>query len=64
LFDGKISLKAFVTLNNLFDTKYAASAFMNPDYGRVKNVTDKQAIYLEPGLPGNFVGSVSLGYNF
>jgi iron complex outermembrane receptor protein len=63
LFDGKISLKAFVTLNNLFDTKYAASAFMNPEYGRVI-ATKTQAIYLEPGLPSNFVGSVSLGYNF
>jgi iron complex outermembrane receptor protein len=49
-----LKVRGFITINNLFNTKYVASAFINPDI--VKN----EAIYLEPGLPRNFVLSASL----
>lgn len=53
---GGFSLSGFFSVNNLFDTKYASSAFINPDY------INKEAVFLEPGLPRNFVLSVSLSY--
>jgi outer membrane receptor protein involved in Fe transport len=46
-----IGLRAFMSVNNIADTKYAASAFINPDIEK----SSKLPIYLEPGLPRNFV---------
>lgn len=53
-------LRAFAGLNNLTDKRYAASSFINPDYDR----SGKHAIYLEPGMPRNFVASITIGWEF
>jgi len=50
----KLKIRGFLTINNLFNTKYAASAFINPD------IVNNEAIYLEPGLPQNIVISASI----
>ncbi len=47
-------ISGFVTVNNLTDEKYAASAFINPD------IVAGEAIYLEPGLPRNISASIIL----
>ncbi|MDP2036919.1 MAG: TonB-dependent receptor, partial [Ignavibacteria bacterium] len=51
---NSISLSTFVSVNNLFDAKYASSAFINPD------AVNGEAYFLEPGLPRNFVLSFSI----
>lgn len=56
-------LNAVVSAANLLDAKYVASAYINPDYGRVSS-TAKQAAYLEPGSPRSFVASLGLEYRF
>lgn len=48
-----LSLRGFVGVNNLSDKKYAASAFVNPD------IVGGVPLYLEPGLPRNFVVGIS-----
>ncbi|MBA4250606.1 MAG: hypothetical protein C0425_05280 [Chlorobiaceae bacterium] len=53
----KIYVKGFFGLNNIFDKKYAASAFINPDF------VGGAPVFLEPGMPRNFVISFSLGWN-
>ncbi len=53
---GSLSLTGFVTVNNIFDSKYAASSFINPD------LLNGEAVFLEPGLPRNIVLSVKLLY--
>ncbi len=53
---GGLSLRGFMTVNNIFDLKYASSAFINPD------IVNNEAIFLEPGMPRNFVLSISLSY--
>ncbi|MCL4551170.1 MAG: TonB-dependent receptor, partial [Bacteroidetes bacterium] len=53
---GDLTVSGFVTVNNLFDLKYAVSAFVNPD------IVNNEAVYLEPGMPGNFVVSLSFSY--
>ncbi|AFH49493.1 Outer membrane receptor protein [Ignavibacterium album JCM 16511] len=50
-----LSLSGFVSVNNLTDKKYVASAFINPD------IVGGVPVYLEPGLPRNITVSVSLG---
>ncbi len=50
-------VKGFFTINNIADKKYAASAFINPDF------INGQAVYLEPGLPRSFVLSLTVGVN-
>ena len=51
-----LGIRGFVTLNNLFDSRYIASSFLNPD------VVNDQPVAFEPGLPRNFVVSLSLGW--
>lgn len=53
---GKLSFTGFITINNIFDSRYAASAFINPD------VLNNEAVFLEPGVPRNIVLSVTLHY--
>ena len=53
---ARLGINAFVTVNNLFDSRYIASAFLNPD---VVPGTG-EPIAFEPGLPRNFVVGVSL----
>lgn len=48
-----LGVHAFFGVNNLTDVKYAASAFVNPD------VVNGVPIFLEPGLPRNYVMGVS-----
>lgn len=49
-------VRGFVAVNNLADRKYVASAFINPD------VVNGVPVAFEPGLPRNFVVSLSLGW--
>ncbi len=49
----ELGLHAFVGVNNLTDRKYAASAFVNPD------IVNGAPVYLEPGLPRNYVIGLS-----
>jgi len=50
-----LGLRGFVTVNNVANRNYAASAYINPDY--VGGVP----VYLEPGLPTNVVVSLAIG---
>jgi len=45
-----IGLNFFVAVNNIADTKYSGSAFINPDLEK----GTKLPYYLEPGMPRNF----------
>ena len=47
------NLHGFVGVNNLSNKKYAASAFINPD------IVGGVPLYLEPGLPRNYVIGIS-----
>lgn len=58
IFNG-ISAKAYFSINNLLDKKYAGSVFINPDLEKKTNLP----IYLESGLPRNFVAGISLIWN-
>ncbi|HEY6109721.1 MAG TPA: TonB-dependent receptor [Gemmatimonadales bacterium] len=49
-----LGLHGFVTVNNLFDRAYIASAFLNPD------VVAGEPVAFEPGLPRNVVVGISL----
>jgi iron complex outermembrane receptor protein len=50
---GTLGVDAFVTVNNVFDRRYIASAFLNPD------VVGGEPVAFEPGLPRNVVIGVS-----
>ena len=50
-----INMRGFISVNNIADTKYAGSAFVNPD------IVGGLPVYLEPGLPRNVTVSVSFG---
>ncbi len=60
LWKDKLFLRGVFGINNITNEKYAASAFINPDYDRNNN----QAIYLEPGLPRNIFSSVSVNFRY
>lgn len=45
----------FVGVNNLTNKKYIGSAWLNP------NLVGGKPMYIEPGLPRNYVGSIGLG---
>ncbi len=53
---GSLAVKGFISVNNLFDSKYVSSAFINPD------IVNNEAVYLEPGLPRSILLSVSISY--
>jgi iron complex outermembrane recepter protein len=53
-----LAITALLTVNNVTDAKYAASAWINPD------LVNGQPAYLEPGLPRNIVATVALGWVF
>lgn len=61
LISNKLVIRGFAGLNNLTDKKYAGSAFINPDVDRISK---QYPIFLEPGLPINYVGSISVDWNF
>jgi len=54
---GPLYVSVFAGVNNLSDLKYIGSAWLNPD------IVAGRAVYIEPGLPRNFSGSLSLGLN-
>ncbi len=54
--DSKLFVRGFFGINNLTDQKYASSVWINPQLNSMG-----KPVYLEPGLPRNFIGSVSLG---
>lgn len=56
--DG-ISFKLYAGINNLTDVKYAASAFINPDTDK----KTKSPMFLEAGLPMNFIAGFSLNFD-
>ena len=49
-----LSLSGFIGVYNLTNKKYVSSAFINPD------IVNGAPLYLEPGLPRNFVIGLSL----
>lgn len=49
--------RIYASINNILDTKYSASSFINP------SVKQNVAYYLEPGLPRNFIFGVSLQFD-
>jgi iron complex outermembrane receptor protein len=51
---GGLGVRGFVTVNNLFDRAYIASAFLNPD------VVAGEAVAFEPGLPRHIIVGVTL----
>jgi iron complex outermembrane receptor protein len=51
---GGMSIRGFATVNNLFDSHYIASAFLNPD------VVSGVPVAFEPGLPRSLVVGVTL----
>lgn len=53
----RLVLRGFIGVQNLGDTRYAASAWINPDLS-----TTRQPVYLEPGLPRNFTGSLAVSF--
>ncbi len=53
---GGVAVQAALSVNNLTDEQYAASAFINPD------LSGGRPVFLEPGLPRNFTFSISLMY--
>ena len=54
--DSKLFVRGFFGINNLTDQKYASSVWINPQLNSMG-----KPVYLEPGLPRNFIGSLSLG---
>lgn len=50
----RLGINAFVTVNNLFDSRYIGSAFLNPD------VVGGEPVAFEPGFARNVVVGVSL----
>lgn len=53
---GGLAARAALSVTNLTDAKYAASAFINPD------LVNGVPVFLEPGLPRSVTFSVSLIY--
>ncbi|MGE0442076.1 MAG: TonB-dependent receptor [Gemmatimonadales bacterium] len=52
---GAVTLRGSIGVNNLFDRRYQASAFLNPD------VVGGAPVVFEPGLPRSFVVTVAIG---
>jgi hypothetical protein len=57
--DEHLLLKAFLRGNNLLNTKYMASIWINPD-----RATNGQSPFIEPGLPFNYVISIGAEWRF
>ncbi|NUN09730.1 MAG: TonB-dependent receptor [Ignavibacteriaceae bacterium] len=60
IYDG-LTVRGFLSVNNITNAKYAASAFINPDL--ITEGGAKVPVYLEPGMPRHFTLSVALGWN-
>ncbi|MFM8178358.1 MAG: TonB-dependent receptor domain-containing protein, partial [Candidatus Kapaibacterium sp.] len=57
---GNIMLRAVARMNNVLDTKYVASVWLNPDAALVS----KQPVYIDPGLPRNWLTGMNVEYSF
>lgn len=57
--DERLHLSAFVRGNNLLNSKYVASIWINPD-----RATNGQYPFIEPGLPLNYVASFGVEWRF
>lgn len=55
LFGSGRSVRAFMTVNNLFDRRYIGSAFLNPD------VVNGEPVAFEPGRPREAVVGLTVG---
>ncbi len=55
---GSWTLGGFVTVHNVLDRSYVASAFLNPEY------VDGEAVAFEPGLPRSLVVGLALGAGY
>lgn len=53
---GGLGVRGFVTVNNLFDRRYVASAFLNPD------VVNGEPVAFEPGLPRHMVVGLTVAW--
>jgi iron complex outermembrane receptor protein len=53
--EARAGMRGFVSIHNLFDRRYIASAFLNPD------VVGGEPVAFEPGLGRSFVVGLSLG---
>lgn len=53
--NGRLYLHAFFGVNNLANKKYIGSAWLNPD------LVGGKPLFIEPGMPRNYVGSIGLG---
>jgi iron complex outermembrane receptor protein len=53
---GALSLRGYLTVNNLFDRRYIGSAFLNPD------VVNGVPVAFEPGLPRSVVVGAAVGW--
>ncbi len=59
LIADKLSLRGYIGINNITNKTYPASAYINPDINK-----ENKPIYLEPGLPKNYISSLSIQWNF
>ena len=57
--DDHLHLKAFLRGNNLLNAKYMASIWINPD-----RAANGQSPFIEPGMPLNYVASVSVEWRW
>lgn len=54
----KLNIRIAFSVNNVLDTKYVSSSFLNPIYEKGTNLP----YFIEPGLPRNFLFSVGIKY--
>lgn len=52
---SRLYVSAYAGVNNMMNAKYVGSAWLNPD------LIGGRPVFIEPGLPSNFIGSIGLG---
>ncbi|MCS6809329.1 MAG: TonB-dependent receptor, partial [Bacteroidota bacterium] len=55
LFDEHLRITAFIRINNLFNSPYVASIWINPDRS-----SDGRYAFIEPGLPLHYIASLAV----
>ena len=58
ILNDRLMINGFLGVDNLTNSNYTASAWINPD------LVNGKPVFLEPGLPRSVSGGVSLGWNF
>ncbi len=56
----KIMMRTFARMNNVLDSTYIASVWLNPDIAPVS----KEPVFIDPGLPRNWLTGLSMEYTF